>query len=641
MVTRSTPIIGERERTTVGSLLRRWGPRGLVVLLMLIIVFPPVVAQRERRPTSVTAPLSEREKRFVRDLLKKMRLEEKVGQMVMIWTNAPFMNVQSESFQKLRYEVLNNKIGGIIVGITNVYEAAVHISRLQELARVPLLVAADLEAGPAMRILDATSFPFNMGIGATADPTIAYHQGKITAREARALGINMIFAPVADVNNNPANPIINIRSYGEDPEMVARFVEAFIRGAQENGVLATAKHFPGHGDTSVDSHRSLPVINVPRQRLEEVELVPFRRAIAAGVAAIMSAHIALPQIDPTPAPPLIPEASADRILPTTPPIEYERAGTLPATLSEPILTGLLRRDLGFEGLIVTDAMDMGGIVAHFEEGEAAVRAVRAGADMILMPPHPERAISAIVEAVRGKEIPESRIDASVERILRAKVQAGLFVSRFIDLDEIDTVVASPEAVRAAEDAATRALTLLRDRRHLIPLLDPGTKRILHLAVVAEENRSAGGRVLTAELQKRAPRTEMFVIDGRTSAEEIQMLLDRVARFDLIIMSLFVRPQSYRGSIALPPPGDRLLRALVATDLPLIVVSFGNPYFLLTYPEIGTYVLAWGDYRLSVPSQRAVARALLGEAPITGKLPVTLPGLYARGSGMEVPAREIR
>lgn len=619
----------------------RWLGSLLVMLMLLMLIAVPGIAQRGRRPASVTAPLSEREKRFVRDLMKKMRLDEKVGQMVMIWTNAPFMNVQSEPFQKLRQAVLDNKIGGIIVGITNVYEAAIHIARLQELARIPLLVAADLEAGPAMRILEATSFPFNMGLGATGDPSLAYEQGKITAREARALGINMIFAPVADVNNNPANPIINIRSYGEDPEMVAQFVEAFIRGAQENGVLATAKHFPGHGDTSVDSHRSLPVINVPRQRLEEVELVPFRRAIAAGVAAIMSAHIALPQIDPTPAPPLIPEAPPDKILPTVSPIEYERAGTLPATLSEPILTGLLRRDLGFNGLIVTDAMDMGGIVAHFEAGDAAVRAVRAGADMILMPPNPERAIAAIVEAVQKKEIPESRIDASVERILAAKVRLGLFTERFVDLDDIDTIVAAPDAVRTAEDAAARSLTLLRDSRQLIPLADAKNKRILHLAVVAEENRSAAGRTLTAELEKRAPRTEMFVVDARTGNEEIQMLLDRVARFDVIIMSLFVRPQSYRGSIALPPPGDRLLRALLANNLPLIVVSFGNPYFLLTYPDIGTYLLAWGDYRLSVPSQRAVARALLGEAPITGKLPVTFPGLYPRGFGIEVGVKETK
>ncbi|HXF04022.1 MAG TPA: glycoside hydrolase family 3 N-terminal domain-containing protein [Blastocatellia bacterium] len=619
----------------------RWLGSLLVMLMLLMLIAVPGIAQRGRRPASVTAPLSEREKRFVRDLMKKMRLDEKVSQMVMIWTNAPFMNVQSEPFQKLRQAVLDNKIGGIIVGITNVYEAAIHIARLQELARIPLLVAADLEAGPAMRILEATSFPFNMGLGATGDPSLAYEQGKITAREARALGINMIFAPVADVNNNPANPIINIRSYGEDPEMVAQFVEAFIRGAQENGVLATAKHFPGHGDTSVDSHRSLPVINVPRQRLEEVELVPFRRAIAAGVAAIMSAHIALPQIDPTPAPPLIPEAPPDKILPTVSPIEYERAGTLPATLSEPILTGLLRRDLGFNGLIVTDAMDMGGIVAHFEAGDAAVRAVRAGADMILMPPNPERAIAAIVEAVQKKEIPESRIDASVERILAAKVRLGLFTERFVDLDDIDTIVAAPDAVRTAEDAAARSLTLLRDSRQLIPLADAKNKRILHLAVVAEENRSAAGRTLTAELEKRAPRTEMFVVDARTGNEEIQMLLDRVARFDVIIMSLFVRPQSYRGSIALPPPGDRLLRALLANNLPLIVVSFGNPYFLLTYPDIGTYLLAWGDYRLSVPSQRAVARALLGEAPITGKLPVTFPGLYPRGFGIEVGVKETK
>jgi beta-N-acetylhexosaminidase len=594
--------------------------------------------QRERREPParpIRQRLSEREERFVKEQLSKLRLEEKVAQMIMVRIEGTFMNVQSDAFRILRHQILDNKVGGVIIGISNIYEAAVLINRLQELAKVPLLVAADLEAGPEMRLLDATSFPYNMAIGATGQPDFAYMQGKVTADEARAVGINFVFAPVADVNNNPANPIINVRSYGEDPQQVAQFVQAFIRGVQDNGVLATAKHFPGHGDTSVDSHRSLPVINANRARLDAVELPPFQQAIAAGVSAIMTAHIALPQIDSTPVPTRSAGQAREREADTPGQVDFGQTGTMPATLSAKVLTDLLRTEMRFPGLIITDSMGMGGLVAHFDVPDAAVRAVKAGADIILNPADADAVIAAIVQAIRKKEIPEARIDASAERVLRAKLQLGLFVERFSDIDAIDQRIASPSAQDAALTAASSALTLLRDGKKLVPLTASADKRILNVVITTDEERTTAGRVLAAELQKRAPRTETVAVDSRSNDDEIQAILNKASQADVVVAGLFVRPRSGRGSIALPGPGEKLLLGLVGKDVPMIVVSFGNPYFLLNYQQIGTYLLGWGDYRNSVVSQRAVARALFGETPITGKLPVTFPGFYARGFGMEV------
>jgi beta-N-acetylhexosaminidase len=625
-------------------------PQFLCLLLSLLILIPSVATvraqreqreQREQRARPIRARLSEREERFVREQLSKLRLEEKVAQMIMVRAEGVFMNVQSEAFRKLRHQVLDNKVGGIVLGISNIYEAAVLVNRLQELAKVPLLVAADLEAGPEMRLLDATSFPYNMGIGATGLPTIANLQGRVTAEEARAVGINMVFAPVADVNNNPANPIINVRSYGEDPEQVARFVEAFIRGAQEVGVMATAKHFPGHGDTSVDSHRSLPVIAADRRRLDAVELPPFRRAIAANVGAIMTAHIALPQLDSTPIPPRASGQSPNPAAEAPGQVDYGQSGTMPATLSPKVLTDLLRTELGFQGLIVTDSMGMGGIVAHFDLADAALRAVKAGADIILNPADADSVIASIVQAVKRNEIPEVRINASAERVLRAKLQLGLFVERFTDLDSIDQWVASPRSQETALAAAANALTLLRNQKQLIPLPSAADKRILYIVMTTDEDRTTAGRVLAAELQDRARRTEMAVIDSRSSDEEIKSILDKASQSDVIIAGLFIRPRSYRGSIALPGPAEKLMLQMLDKDLPLIVVSFGNPYFLLTYQQIGIYLLGWGDYRNSVVSQRAVARALFGEAEIKGKLPVSFPGLYSRGFGLAVLPKETK
>jgi beta-N-acetylhexosaminidase len=333
--------------------------------------------------------LTKKEERWVRQRLGRLTLDEKIGQMLTVNVSAVFM---SDEYRQLRRHIVDNKVGGLILSRSEVWAAAMLTNRLQEMASIPLLVSADLEMGPGMRLNDTTWWPPNMALAATGDVKYARLQGSYTAREARVAGVNWLYAPVADVNNNPGNPVINVRSYGEDPQLVAAFVSAFIEGAQAAGALATAKHFPGHGDTTIDSHIGLPVVDVSRQRLQQTELVPFRAAIASGVGSIMTAHVALPQIESEPAAPLLlPNGDAG-----------VRA-TLPATLSRRILTGLLRDELTFTGLVVTDAMEMAGIAARYDPASSAVLAVKAGADMILKSPNVDAAARAVKQAVeRGR-----------------------------------------------------------------------------------------------------------------------------------------------------------------------------------------------------------------------------------------------
>src|SRR3989449_2583751 len=341
--------------------------------------------------------------------LGKMSLDEKIGQLICAAVNATFLNQDSEAFKALRHQVVDNHVGGIILFRGPVYESVVLVNRMQQLAKHPLLISADLEAGSGMRFDDTVNFPWNMAVGATGNPDYARRQGEVTAREARAMGVQQIYAPVVDVNNNAANPVINVRSYGEDPAEVARFAVAFTNGAQSGGVIATAKHFPGHGDTAVDSHRGLPEINVGRDRLNAVELVPFRAAIDAGIGSIMVAHVGLPQIDPTAVKPL-PRNNKIR------PIDTDEAGeiiaesaSLPATVS-PVIGQLLRNDLKFSGIVVTDALSMSGLTIYFNQDEAAVRALEAGADMLLKPADNDAVFRGVREAVRSGRLTEKRVE---------------------------------------------------------------------------------------------------------------------------------------------------------------------------------------------------------------------------------------
>ena len=557
-----------------------------------------------------------------------MSLDEKVGQLFVCVAPGTFMNEGSPKYAELLHQVREYHVGGIHWATwTNVFEGAFLTRRLQEAARVPLLVSADLEAGVGMRFADTTYWPWPMAVAATGDPELARRQGEVLGEEARAIGLNQVYAPVADVNVNPDNPVINVRSFGEDPRDVARFVAAFVRGVESRAVLATAKHFPGHGDTRTDSHRSLPVLSVSRERLESVELVPFRAAIAAGAGAVMTAHLSLPALDDEPAP-VRPGGIADNPY-TSDPAEATRNATLPASLSGKITTGLLRDELGFRGIVVTDALDMGGIVDHFDPGEAAVRAILAGADEVLKSTNTGAAIAGVKRAVETGRISRERLDLSVRRILAAKERVG---KPMPDLDRIFRVVDSPDHRAVAEEIARRSVTLVRERPGALPL-DPKAK-IFEL-VVADVDRSVGmdlNRALKARLEKPV---EMALLDARSSDSEIASALENAARADVVVLALFVRFQSGRGSIALAAPLKAAAERLLASGARVVAVSFGSPYVLREVPALETYLCAWGS---QTDMQVAAARALLGEAAITGRLPVTIPDLAPRGSGIQKPAR---
>ena len=553
---------------------------------------------------------------------RSLTLDEKVGQLFSYGAHGVFMNEQSAAYQQLRRQVRENKVGGVIWFVSNVYETAWLTRQLQRESRIPLLISADIEAGVGLRFTDTTYWPPAMAVAATGDPSLAEKEGRIAAAEVRALGINHILAPVADVNVDPDNPVINTRSFGEDPAEVAKYVAAFVRGVQSEPVLATAKHFPGHGDTHVDSHRSLPVLDADRSRLDRVELVPFRAAIDAGVASVMMGHLALPNVDPTPAPVrTLVETSKDTPY-TDDDAEITKEGTLPASLSTTLHT-MLRRDLGFDGLIVSDAFDMGGLVAHFDAGEAAVRAIEAGEDMILKSANTDEAIRAIKDAVRSGRLSEKRIDESVRRILAAKkrVHAGVGSPR-----EIFRTIDTNEHREVAREIATKAITLLREDAGALPLAKGRRVALIVVSEVSEIGNPLAG--VAGEIGRRnggAPRT--FVIDGRTRIEETDAIVQGANAADLVILALAIRARSGAGSIAVPETARRVVERLTAKT---VAVSFGSPYVIRDLPSLKTYVCAYGTQPVL---QAAAIRALYGDAPITGRLPVTIPGLHARGEGL--------
>ncbi|MDX6303577.1 MAG: beta-N-acetylhexosaminidase [Blastocatellia bacterium] len=568
--------------------------------------------------------------------IKRMSLDEKIGQLVAVGLNATYLNQDSSAFKDLRHQIVDNHVGGIVLFRGPVYESVMLVNRMQQLAKHPLLISSDLEAGPGMRFDDTVNFPWNMAVGATANPEYARRQGELTAREARALGIQQIYAPVADVNNNAANPVINVRSYGEDPSSVAKLVAAFVEGAQSGGVIATAKHFPGHGDTATDSHRGLPEIDVTRERLNSVELVPFRAAVDAGVGAVMDGHIGLPLIDPTAITPL-PREVKIKASDTDDEILVEK-GTMPTTLS-PVMNKILRNELGFEGLIVTDAMSMSGLTLYFTQEEASVRALEAGADLLLKPADADAAIRGVRNAVKQGRLTEKRVDVSVRKVLAAKYDLGLVRQRLTPLDEIDLIVGGRQSLELSNEIAAHAITLVRNDAGLLPLNLAPNATIFNLAITNGDDRLYITQPFVAALARSGRKVVTVVLDDRSSAAEVKKALDLAGHADMVIASLYGRVRTGQArSVGLPEPGANALAALIDRKTPLIGISFGNPYLLSSFPKLQTYLVAYGDM-LSL--QEAAAQALLGQSDITGRLPISLPGLYPRGTGIQLAASKKR
>ncbi|MEO8199624.1 MAG: glycoside hydrolase family 3 N-terminal domain-containing protein [Gemmatimonadota bacterium] len=539
----------------------------------------------------------------LRLLLASMSLRDKVAQLVMPWIPGSYAAYDDSSFSVAERWVDSLHVGGIIVSIGSPLDIAARLNRLQTLAPLPLLVASDLESGSSFRLNGGTPFPTNMGVGAAGSELDAYEMGRITALEGRAVGIHLDFAPVADINNNPANPIINTRSFGESPSAVARLVAAEIRGLQDHGMLATAKHFPGHGDTGTDSHISLPVITANWARLDTLELVPFRAAIRAGVTAVMSAHISLPTID----------SGMNR----------------PATVSPSILTGILRDSLGFDGLIVTDALNMGALVSSYGAGEATVLAFLAGADLLLQPADPGVAIEAMLNAVETNRVTLGRLDSSLLRVLELKRGMGLFGQRLVSLDRVPAVVGSSAFGEIAKDVTARSIVLVKDSAGTVDSMRAGPRP---LSVVAYGDDV--GNTMTAELRAKGYRAQVFRLyssSGPASYDSARVVLGRTS---IALFVTAVRATAGSGNIGLPAAFAALMDSS-ALQRRTVLISFGSPYLIAQTPGVGSYILGW---QARAMSERAMAAALSGAIAITGTLPITVPwgGPLGYGLRRDVP-----
>jgi beta-glucosidase-like glycosyl hydrolase len=567
---------------------------------MKILGYLAMVALAVVVPCFAQFKLTPEQQSWVDQTLAQMTLEEKIGQVMFPVTSGAFTNVDSDEFQKIKDNIQKYHVGGYhIEGYSggNPVSGAFLVSRMQQLAKLPLLITADFEGGAGYQFAGATRFPRGMAIGATGVVQYAYDAASFTAREAKAMGISVNFYPVVDVNNNPQNPIINIRSFGENPTAVGDFGQAYIKGTQDNGIIATAKHFPGHGDTSVDSHLELPVINFDRARLNLIELPPFQAAIKAGADAVMTAHIDLPQFEKTPG--------------------------LPASLSPAITTGLLRHDLDFRGLVFTDALVMHAITTHFGAEQAVVKAIQAGADVALEPADVPKAFAALREAVAKGDLTVERLDQSVRRLLSAKAWEGLNAQRTPDLNQVDTLVGTRAAQQKSDEIMEHALTLVKDERNAIPLrVDPG-EQVLLLNFTDTENAeysATSGLTFRAEFMERHPKTLFAQVGPMISRNEADLIRQLADVTRTVVVSCSIRIASYKGSLGLSESQQNLLQSIAHHDGPFVFALFGSPYLLNYVPELPSYALAFEFYP---GAEAAMVRALFGEIPFQGKLPVTV------------------
>ena len=595
-------------------------------------------------PVSTRAPAQPRFASWTDSILASLSPRDKAAQLVWPMVFGDFAPLTSTSWTRAQGYVSDDHVGGLVMSVGGPIEIGEKLNALQRLADVPLIVGADLEFGTGYRARSgyflpnaidlggATVFPPEMGIGASRDTALAYGQGRITAIEGRAIGIHVAFAPVLDVNNNPANPVIGVRSYSEDQRLAGALGSAFVRGLQEHGMIATGKHFPGHGDTDQNSHLTLPTITVSRARLDTVELVPFRAAIASGLEAIMTAHIALPAI--------LGDSST------------------PATLSSRVMTDLLRRDLGFRGLLITDAMDMNGVLANARPGrpsqvlagqygtinsiglaEACKRAIEAGADVLLMPTDVPAAIDAVLAGIQEGRFSAARVDSSVRRILALKERIGLHRARVVALDSIRAVVGDSNNLNIARRAAEQSITLAKDSLRLVPLSrgSNGT-RILSITMASRANLGAGVSFLPT--LRRGVGAGVRIRDEYLNPEDpganYGRLLAAADSTDLVLVSSYLAPSYSASAASAAAAVIDFLRGLARRRARTILINFGNPYLYQQVPEIGTYLIAWGGFPLS---QRAAAEALIGVNSISGKLPITIPPSLTFGRGEMRPAMQ--
>jgi beta-N-acetylhexosaminidase len=616
--------------------------RKLEVVLLALVLVCPALGKDTSQPAG-PIHLDRDGERWAEKTLRKLSPEEKVGQLFMVWVRAEFLNVASPEYLQLRDTMRKYHLGSFAMTVrwdppflyrNEPYEAAVLLNRLQQDSKLPLLIAADFERGLSMRLHGATEFPHAMAFGATGNPEYAEAFGRITAQEARAIGVHWNFFPVADVNSNPANPIINTRSFGEDPRQVGDLVAAYIRGARSNGMMTTAKHFPGHGDTSTDSHLGVAQVTGDIARLQSVELPPFRKAIEAGVDSVMVAHVTVPALD----------AQPDRV-----------ASTSPA-----IVTGLLKEQLGFKGIVVTDALDMAGLTrlyaAHI--GRAAVDAFKAGNDLLIIPADLDASYQAVLEAVKSGEISPARLDASVLKILKAKAAVGLNKERLVNIEKLSEVIGEPDNVALGQHIMDDAVTLVRDNGKLLPLKRMGTvegglpyqkgeevRNRLVVVVLVDDVRADAGRTLENQIRAREADVNVMYVDSRIVDGMSSGVLKAVDEAQTVIAAVYAVPVAGRAvqgtngltnSVSLPDASAALLQEILNRGKDkTVVLAMGNPYVAQSFPAIQNYVCTFSNVSIAEVS---ATKALFGEIAIHGHLPVTIPGIAERGAGIERAAQ---
>jgi beta-N-acetylhexosaminidase len=575
--------------------------------------------------------------RWADSVLATLSPRDRAAQLVWPQLFGDYTPTSSAGWIRVQQLIARERVGGFIMSIGSPTETAEKLNAMQRLSALPLVIGADYETGVAFRqrggyflpnniyLGGGTMFPYQMGLGATRDTALAYQEGRITAIEARALGVHIAFAPVLDVNNNPANPVIGMRSFGEDPRLVADMGQAMIHGLQNHGVLATGKHFPGHGDTDENSHLTITTVHASRARIDSVELVPFRRAIATGIDGMMTFHGLVPALD---------------------------TASVPATLNPAIMTGLLRKQLGFKGLLITDAMDMNGVLSRVTTGpstaqsasgnygaiknalgigEACKLAIAAGADILLMPSDVPAAIDAVVSGVREGRFTQARVDSSVRRVLEIKQRLGLNRRRVVDLDSLRATVGDTAHLVVAATVAQRAITLAKDSLSLVPIsraTNPAP-RVLSITIAGRTDLGAGA-TFNAELRRSFPdlRTEQVVPDDPTA--NFDRLLGAADSSDVAIVGSYITTGTNVSNPNAPEPIAQFLRTIVQRHPRTIVVAFGNPYLLQQVPAASSYLVAWGGFPVS---QTAAARALLGTSAIGGRLPISIPPVLPFGAGL--------
>ena len=604
--------------------------------LVLILTSATAASAKDKEKFQHPGPvhLTSAGEKWAEKTLRKLTLEEKIGQVFMIWCRASFLNVENPEYLQLRDAMQKYHVGSFAMTVhvdgpfllrSEPYEAAELLNRLQSDSKLPLLFAADFERGVSMRLMGATVFPHAMAFGADGNLQDAESFGRITAEESRAIGIHWNFFPDADVNSNPANPIINTRSFGEDPKQVGDLAVAYIKGAHEGGMLATVKHFPGHGDTATDSHLGVASVNVDRAHLDSIELPPFREAIAAGVDAVMVAHVTVPALDSDP--------------------------NHVATISPEVVSDLLEKQLGFKGIVVSDALDMAGLTHLFANniGRAAVEAFKAGNDLLLIPADFPASYKAMLEAVQSGEISRQRLDRSVLKILRTKAELGLQDARLVDINTIADAVGKPQNIAFGQQVAESAITLVRENGKVLPLKTKGTAsgvlpytkqeethNDLVAVVFSDDVRTESGRAFGRELRARVPDAHVIYVDPRVAAGMNDEVMKAVNEAQKIVAAVYVVPTAGKigNTMAMADATGALLQQLLDRAAEkTIVVAMGNPYLAASFPKVENYMCTFSNASVS---EIAAVKALFGEIPIRGRLPVSIPDIAQRGAGIQRP-----